>query len=93
MNAIVNTGELLKTAVKVNEAYRDGKNSSIYFNEYIQDGNRYVIRFVVLDGVLSNTSLSQLYSLSNKKVARLQGQSPLRTTTISVDNLLKMSIV
>lgn len=89
LNAIVNTGELLKTAVKVNEAYRDGKNSSIYFNEYIQDGNQYVIRFVVLDGVLSNASLSQLYSLSNKKVARLQGQSPFGATAISIDDLLR----
>ncbi len=67
LNVIVNAGELLQDAIKINEVYRDGKTSNIYFSKYYQDGNPYVARFVVVNNELNNIDNFRLYSLSTRK--------------------------
>lgn len=65
-NLIVNIGELLQNAVKLNEVYRGKENntSSVYFNEFELDDDKYICRFVVYDKILKNAIPAKLHAAS-----------------------------
>lgn len=95
-NLIINTGELLSNAIKVNEVVRNGKTSSVYFNEYVQDGNRYICRFIVNDDVLSDVIHKKLYAPSQYAIEKGRNSatgapmSPFRIpSNISVKQMLE----
>lgn len=66
-NVIINAGQLLNDSVKINEVYRDGKTSNVYFTKYYQNGNPYIARFVVVNNELNGIDSFTLYSLSTEK--------------------------
>ena len=73
-NLIVNIGELLQDAVKINEVYRGKENntSGVYFNEFELDGDKYICRFVVYDKILKTANPARLHAaneqlLNNKR--------------------------
>ena len=95
-NLIINTGELLTNAIKVNEVVRNGKTSSVYFNEYVQDGNKYICRFIVNDDVLSDVIHKKLYAPSQYPIEKGRNSatgaptSPFRIpSNISVKQMLE----
>ena len=65
LNAVINAGELLKNAVKVNEISRNGTNSEVYFSKYFQDGKPYIVRFVLNND--DGKNYLSLYSFSIRK--------------------------
>lgn len=89
-NLIVNFSSVFKNAVKVNEAYRFNKYSSIYFAEYIYGSIPYIARFIIINDSIDDIDIFSLYSLgTNKKeinASASKGQELI--SKISVKQLL-----
>ena len=62
-NVIFNSAELLSNVILMNEGYRNGKYTSIFFNEFNFDGESYIARFVVYDNDLLEFESFRLNSL------------------------------
>lgn len=82
-NVIINAGQLLSDSVKINEVYRDGKTSNVYFTKYYQNGNPYIARFVVENDTLKDLDNYKLYSMSTQDVKRGSSSREKRTNNFS----------
>lgn len=89
-NLIINFSTVFKTSVKVNEAYKEGMYSSIYFSEYIYDGMPYIARFIVTNDNINNIDVFSLYALgTNKKEINAMASMSLQPISkISIKQLL-----
>lgn len=67
LNVIENYADILKNSIKVNEAYRNGEHSSVYFGEYTDGKDLYIVRSVVIDGKLESLRTSSLYAIAQEK--------------------------
>lgn len=90
-NAIIYLGSLLSNAIKVNEAYRKGVYSSVFYNILNLDGTEIIVRMIVTDNNFIQLESHKLYAISTKKGMNYSGnfRYPLEhTSSISVKELL-----
>lgn len=89
-NVIYNSAELLSSAIKLNEGYKDGKYTSILFNEFTFNGKPYIVRFIVYDNDLGDLESFKLNSLGvNKNGSRPAINAVTTISTISIKQLLE----
>lgn len=89
-NTILYSAILLSNAVKLNEGFRDGKYSSVLFNEFYMNDELYVARFIVFDNDLIEIESFRLSSLGvNKNGGRPVINTMTTISTISIKQLLE----
>ena len=89
-NVILNSAELLSNAIKINEGFKDGKYTSVLFNEFTFNGELYIVRFIVYDNDLGDVESFKLNSLGvNKNGSRPAINAVTTISTISIKQLLE----
>ena len=89
-NVVLNSAILLSSAIKINEGYKEGKYTSILFNEFAFNSEPYIVRFIVYDNDLGEIESFKLNSLGvNKNGSRPAINAVTTISTISIKQLLE----
>ncbi len=90
LNLIANYPCIFNNSIKLNESFRDNKHSSIYYGEYYDGSDTYIVRSVVVDGELQSYDTSKLYAISKQQ--KNSGAGPtLHSNVVSPTSNLTIS--
>ncbi|MDI9518803.1 MAG: hypothetical protein QM266_05715 [Bacillota bacterium] len=67
LNLIANYHSIFNNSIKLNESFRNDRHSSVYYGEYYDGSDTYIVRSIIVDGELQSCDTSKLYAISRQQ--------------------------